>query len=183
MWHLVKLFGNPHECGLRQRCMRLIQSIGIFDPGLRDLLLSRKRLLDQAVQGLGMHGLTADQSNSLNSLHVTLKNEIHQHITTYKMALQKLEELSPITNNQDPAFSSHQRQLAISFTDIQNRLIENKTLLTILEKPSLKQLGQLIAILISRVQRDKEVLFLVSQIKRIDPQANTENRLMEKRGE
>lgn len=126
--------------------------------------------------GLGSHGLTADYTNALNSLHVTLKNELHRHIDTYKIALQKLDELSLITVNQDPAFSSHQRLLAVGYDDIQQRLIDNKTLLTIFEKPALKQLQQLISNLSQRVQNDKEVLFSVGQIKRIDAQANTEQR-------
>lgn len=195
MWTLVKLFGNPHESGLRQRCAKLIQSIGIWQPELRDVLKARRKALDQAVQGkhkhfffllqliqkryslgLGMHGLTADYTNALNSLHVSLKTELQRHIDTYKIALQKLVELSPITVNQDPAFSSHQRLLAISYNDIQQRLIDNKTMLTILEKPSLKQLSQLIENLSQRVQNDKEVLFCVGQIKRIDLQASTELR-------
>lgn len=176
IWHIVKLFGNPHESGLRQRCAKLIQSIGIWQPELRDVLKARKNALDQAVQGLGMHGLTADYTNALNSLHVTLKNELQRHIDTYKVAMQKMLELSPITVNQDPAFSSHQRLLAISYNDIQQRLIDNKTLLTILEKPSLKQLSELIENLSKRVQNDKEVLFCVGQIKRIDQQASTELR-------
>lgn len=126
--------------------------------------------------GLGLHGLTADYTNSLNSLHITLKTELHRHIDTYKTALQKLDELSTITVNQDPAFSSHQRLLAIGHSDLQQRLIDNKTLLCVFEKPALKQLQQLVQNLASRVQNDKEVLFSVGQIKRIDPQANTEQR-------
>lgn len=52
MWTLVKLFGNPHESGLRQRCAKLIQSIGIWQPELRDVLKARRKALDQAVQGM-----------------------------------------------------------------------------------------------------------------------------------
>lgn len=52
MWTLVRLFGNPHESGLRQRCTRLIQNMGIWQPELRDLVVTRKRELDQAVQGM-----------------------------------------------------------------------------------------------------------------------------------
>lgn len=127
-------------------------------------------------KGLGVHGLTADHTNSLISLHIALKNELQRHIDTYKIAIHKLEELSPITINQDPAQSSHQRLLAISYNDIQQRLIDNKTLLTILDKPALKQLKTLIENLSERVQNDKEVLFCVGQIKRIDPQSVVESR-------
>lgn len=176
LWTLVKLFGNPHESGLRQRCTKLIQCICLWQPELRDLLATRRSELDQAVRGLGLHGLTADSANALNSLHITLKSELHRHIDTYKSALQKIDELSAITVNQDPAFSSHQRLLAIGYDDIQQRLIDNKTLLTVLEKPALKQLHQLVDNLAARVQNDKEVLYAVGQIKRIDQLANTEQR-------
>lgn len=43
--------------------------------------------------GLGTHGLTADASGSLISLHVALKNELQRHVDVYKQALHKLEEL------------------------------------------------------------------------------------------
>lgn len=125
---------------------------------------------------MGVHGLTADQTNVLSSLHVALKAELQRHIDTYKAALQKLDELSPITVNQDPAQSSHQRLLAISYSDIQQRLIDNKTVLTILDKPALKQLAQLVETLAQRVENDKDVLLCVGQIKRIDPQVNIDSR-------
>lgn len=51
VWHLVKLFGNPHESGLRQRCTNLIQSLARWQPDVRDTLEQRRRSLDQAVQG------------------------------------------------------------------------------------------------------------------------------------
>ncbi|XP_053698440.1 uncharacterized protein LOC128745398 [Sabethes cyaneus] len=176
MWHLVKLFSNPHESGLRQRCTKLAQAIGTWQPSLREALIARRKQLDQAIEGLGVHGLTADHTGSLISLHVALKNELQRHIDTYKTAIHKLEELSPVTVSPDPAQSSHQRLLAICHGDIQQRLIDNKTLLTMLDKPALKQLAQLVENLSQRVQNDKEVLFCVGQIRRIDTTANTEER-------
>lgn len=176
MWQLVRLFGNTHESGLKQRCSKLIQALGQWEPNLRQILKERRKSLDQAVQGLGVHGLTADYTGSLISLHIALKNELQQHIDTYKIAIHKLEELSNITLNQDPAQSSHQRLLAITYEDIQQRLIDNKTILTILDKPTLKQLSQLIENLSQRVQNDKEVLLCVGQIKRLDPQASIDKK-------
>uniref|UniRef100_A0A1B0CUS3 Mitochondria-eating protein n=1 Tax=Lutzomyia longipalpis TaxID=7200 RepID=A0A1B0CUS3_LUTLO len=169
VWHLVKLFGNPHESGLRQRCSKLIESIGTWSPTIRDILRERRRALDQAIQGLGIHGLTSDQSGSLTALHTALKTELQRHVDTYKAAIHKLDELSPVTIHQDPAQSSHQRLLAINYDDLQQRLIDNKTVLTLLDKPALKQLGQLVDALSQRVQCDKEVLFCIGEIKRSDP--------------
>ncbi|KAL5284312.1 hypothetical protein ACFFRR_006537 [Megaselia abdita] len=176
MWQLVRLFANPHESGLRQRCSKLSQALGRFEPSLKVTLRERRKSLDNTVQGLGRHGLTADQNGQLICLHIALKSELQRHIEVYKQAVHKLEELSALTINQNPALSSHQRLLGISYADIQQRLIDNKTLLTILDKPALKQLPLLIENLTQRVQNDKEVLCAVGQIKRTDPQANFEKR-------
>lgn len=144
------------------------------------------------ILGLGTHGLTADSTGELISLHVALKNELQRHIDAYKTAVHKLDELvslhniiiiliciwyintiiqfqSNVTLNQDPASSSHQRLLATTRGDIQKRLIDNKTLLTLIDKPALTQLQPLITQLSARVQHDKEVLLQVGQIKRLDP--------------
>lgn len=123
-----------------------------------------------------MHGLEADQNGSLLSLHSAIKNELVYHIEVYRQALNKIDELSALTVNQDPALSSHQRLLAISYNDMQQRLIDNKSLLTILDKPSLKQLTILLDKLTLRVQNDKDVLFSVGQIKRIDSKAKIDGR-------
>ncbi|XP_077292427.1 uncharacterized protein LOC143915593 [Arctopsyche grandis] len=168
-WRLVRLFSRQQDPGLRQRCGGLAHSLSHWHPPLRDLLMARRRELDKAVQGLGTHGLTADSTGELISLHVALKNELQRHIDAYKTAVHKLDELSNVTLNQDPASSSHQRLLATTRGDIQKRLIDNKTLLTLIDKPALTQLQPLIAQLANRVQHDKEVLLQVGQIKRLDP--------------
>ncbi|XP_034488415.1 uncharacterized protein LOC117792393 [Drosophila innubila] len=175
-WQLVRLFANPHESGLRQRCSKLLHALAQYEPGLRQTLRERRRSFDNAVQGLGVHGLTTDVSGQLISLHVALKTELQRHVDTYKMAIHKLEELSMVTVNQDPAHSSHQRLLAINYGDIQQRLIDNKTLLTMLDKPALKQLYTLVENLSTRVENDKDVLSCVGQVKRLDSQAHIEKR-------
>ena len=48
----MKLFGSPHESGMRQRCTNLIHAIGIWQPEILDLLKERRKALDQAVQGI-----------------------------------------------------------------------------------------------------------------------------------
>lgn len=147
-----------------------------YEPNLRHTIRETRKSFNDAVQGLGVHGLTTDASGQLISLHMALKSELQRHIDTYKVALHKLEELSAITINQDPAHSSHQRLLAINYGDIQQRLIDNKTILTLLDKPALKQLASLIENLSQRVENDKEVLKAVGQVKRVDMQANLEKR-------
>ncbi|KAM7363945.1 uncharacterized protein ACRADG_000669 [Cochliomyia hominivorax] len=176
LWQLVRLFSNPHDPGLKQRCSKLLQSLVQYEPTLRHTIRETHKSFNDAVQGLGVHGLTTDSSGQLISLHIALKTELQRHVDTYKVALHKLEELSMITVNQDPAHSSHQRLLGISYGDIQQRLIDNKTLLTILDKPALKQLSSLIENLSQRVENDKEVLKAVGQVKRVDMQANLDKR-------
>lgn len=70
--------------------------------------------------------------------------------------------------NSDPAQASHQRLLALRYDDVQKRLIDNKTLLTKLENPGLKQLDTLILNLKKRVDKDKELLLCVNEIKKMD---------------
>lgn len=175
-WQLVRLFANPHETGVRQRCAKLIQALAQYEPNLRQTIRERRKTFDNAVQGLGVHGLTTDTAGQLISLYIALKTELQRHVDTYKLAIHKLEELSMITVNQDPAHSSHQRLLAINYGDIQQRLIDNKTLLTVLDKPALKQLASLVENLSQRVENDKEMLKCVGQVKRLDAQANIEKR-------
>ncbi|GBP28776.1 hypothetical protein EVAR_19818_1 [Eumeta japonica] len=140
----------------------------------RNRRVCTKRSMDvseasEICKGLGSHGLTADSSGALISLHVAMKNELQRHVEVYKQALHKLEELSPVTINQDPASSSHQRLLALSHGDVERRLIDNKSLLTIVDKPALRQLQTLVESLAARVDNDKSVLTCVGQIKRSDP--------------
>lgn len=70
------------------------------------------------------------------------------------------------TDSKKPVDASHQRLLSLHHEEVQQRLIDNKTLLTILDKPALQQLRPLIDTLAMRVQNDKEALFCVSQVKR-----------------
>lgn len=98
-----------------------------------------------------------------------MKNELQRHVDVYKQAIHKLEELSPVTITQDPAASSHQRLIALTHSDVERRLIDNKSLLTIVDKPALRQLPTLVSALADRVESDKAVLACIGQIKRSDP--------------
>lgn len=48
-------------------------------------------------------------------------------------------------------------------------MIDNKSLLTIVDKPALRQLPTLVDALSARVESDKAVLACIGQIKRSDP--------------
>ncbi|XP_045539954.1 uncharacterized protein LOC106713983 [Papilio machaon] len=168
-WRLVGLLGVDQSSGLRARTAKLANALAQYTPDARDTVDARRRQLDAAVQGLGTHGLTADSSGALISLHIAMKNELQRHVDVYKQALHKLEELSPVTLHSDPASSSHQRLLSLSHADVERRLIDNKSLLTAVDKPALRQLPTLVSQLAARVESDKAVLACVGQIKRTDP--------------
>lgn len=102
---------------------------------------------------------------------MALKVELQRHIDAYKTTLHTLDELGLLTStdNKRPVDASHQRLLSLHHADVQQRLIDNKTLLTMLDKPCLQQLRPLIDMLAQRVQNDKEALFCVTQLKRVQP--------------
>merc|ERR1719295_2010126 len=66
-----------------------------------------------------------------------------------------------------PIAQSHQRQLSLKSTEIQERLIKNKTLLNVVE-PTLENtsLEILLGILQQRIELDKECLFQFTQVKK-----------------
>lgn len=50
-WRLVRLFSRQQDASLRQRCGGLARELACWHPPLRDLLVTRRRELDKAVQG------------------------------------------------------------------------------------------------------------------------------------
>lgn len=122
---------------------------------------------------MGFHGLThlTNENGNFISLHSAIKSSLQLHIETYKNAISIIEESESHVNS-DPANSSHQRLLSLKYDDIQKRLIGNKTLLTKLEVPSLRQLHELVDSLKERVEKDKEALVCLNHIKKFDRDVN-----------
>ena len=90
------------------------------------------------IPGLGQHGLVGTSDESLLSLHDALKAQFEAVQKTYSEALTKLESLkgqhkSHAHQNKAPIAQSHQRQLSLKASEIQERLIKNKTLLNVVE--------------------------------------------------
>lgn len=110
---------------------------------------------------------STNENGSFISLPSSIKRELQFHIETYKLAINIIDENESSTNF-DPAHASNQRLLAFKYNDIQKRLIDNKILLTKLENPGLKPLSSLVENLKKRVDKDKEVLLCVNQIKKLD---------------
>ncbi|KAF5307983.1 hypothetical protein FQR65_LT06551 [Abscondita terminalis] len=169
IWQLVRLLSLHEDPGLKTKVRKLAEVVVKFQPNVRTLLVSKKKAFEQAVAGLGCHGLTPDVTG-LTHLHAALKTEIVHHIEAYKNALHKIDDLGLVSNDaKKPVDASHHRLLSLHFEDVQQRLIDNTTLLTVLDKPALKQLKILIDTLSVRVQNDKEALFCISQLKRLQP--------------
>lgn len=75
-----------------------------------------------------------------------------------------------VSNGPAPIAASHQRLLSLKQSEIQERLIKNKTLLNVVE-PTLTNhsLDLFLGILQRRIELDKEALFQFSQLKRDQP--------------
>ena len=75
--------------------------------------------------------------------------------------------ISAASGGKAPIAQSHQRQLSLKSTEIQERLIKNKTLLNLVE-PTLENtsLEILLGILQQRIELDKECLFQFTQVKK-----------------
>jgi len=141
------------------------------------MLQQRRRALDKALEGLGQHGLVGTSDETLTNLHDALKVEFTRVVEAYRGALLKMEQLSlagqagsggvGVTKGPAPVQASHQRQLALRQTEIQERLIKNKTLLNVVE-PTLgnHSLDILLGILQRRIDGDKDALFQFTQLKK-----------------
>lgn len=172
LMQLVKLFAGA---GNAERWLgsarKLLKVIVLSEPKLKKALQVKRRSLDKAVEGLGQHGLVGTTDESLTNLHDALKVEFQRLVDTYKTALQKLEELS-LSGKKDgkanaPVQASHQRQLSLRQSDIQERLIKNKTLLNVVEPAtSNRSVAILLAILQRRVECDKDALFQFTQLRK-----------------
>lgn len=158
--------------------------IVLSEPRLKKQMMGRRRALEKAVEGMGQHGLVGtNDKKTLMNLHEALKLEFERVIHQYKIALQKLDELSltpkqlvtrSLSYGPAPIKASHQRQLSLRQDEIQERLIKNKTLLNVVE-PTLtdNSLDLLLKILRKRVEIDKDIVFQFTQLKKevkgVDP--------------
>lgn len=188
VWQLVKFFARQEDQGLASRegrwelcgpfintCKRLLSSLITAEPKLIRTVADRKKLLTKVIEGLGQHGMVGSADQSLINLHDGLRQEFLMVREQYQTAIDKLEHLAlsskePLTNNSGgaraPVLISHQRQLSLSVSQVQERLIKNKTLFTAVEPViSSTSLQVLIGILQRRIELDKEVLFQFNTIK------------------
>ncbi|EZA52586.1 hypothetical protein DMN91_002037 [Ooceraea biroi] len=172
LWRIVHLISTSQDHFRPRIWCKLLVSLNRLSPSTKSTLISRRRALERAVEGLGKHGLvsssqTSSSENSVTSnlvpLPVALKEELEIRTETYKLALHKIENLSKHTGthkvDQGVQAASHQRQLSLKYSEIQQRLIDNQSLLNTLEKAGGPcTLENLLAELKRRVEQDKEAL-------------------------
>ncbi|XP_076368858.1 uncharacterized protein LOC143256068 [Tachypleus tridentatus] len=157
-------------------CKKLLKVIVLSEPHTKKQLHGRKKALDKAIAGLGQHGMVGTSDDTLMNLHDALKMEFERVIHQYKIAVQKLDELSlapkqpiarSLSHGPAPTKASHQRQLSLRQDEIQERLIKNKSLLNVIE-PTLTNhsLEMLLNVLQKRIEFDKDVLFQFTQLRK-----------------
>lgn len=100
LWRIVHLISTSQDHSRPRIWCKLLVSLNRLSPNTKNILISRKRALERAVEGLGKHGLvpssqTNNSENSVTSnlvpLPVALKEELETRMETYKLALHKIE--------------------------------------------------------------------------------------------
>lgn len=186
VWHIVKYFASQDEEGPSSQqpqkqprwemcgpwvstCKKLLAVLLTAEPKMKRVVAERRKALTRAIEGLGQHGLVGTSDESLLSLHNALRGQFDKVQKTYSEALAKLESLKgpKVSHTKAPIAQSHQRQLSLKASEIQERLIKNKTLLNVME-PTLENhsLEVLLGILQRRIELDKEVLFQFTSLKK-----------------
>ncbi|KAL7286149.1 hypothetical protein TKK_0019558 [Trichogramma kaykai] len=229
LWKIVGLLAATNQDPFHLRAWaRLLSALNRAAPSARMALMSRRRALERAVEGLGKHGLVPVKSTTSNVTHsaaghanganngatatttaaggttplqqhhqattagpttattkttttnlvpllVALKEELEQRADAYKLALHKIESLGKHAGlhkgDQGVQAASHQRQLSLKYSEVQQRLIDNQGLLNALERPRVTgQLDALLAELKRRVDQDKEALRQWSSLRKMESQ-------------
>ncbi|XP_046570197.1 uncharacterized protein LOC124278521 isoform X2 [Haliotis rubra] len=154
--------------------LRIILSV---QPDFRHQMFLKKKSIDQCLLRLGHHGMVDSSGGRLMSLHDALKVEFEKVVTQYKSAIQKMDDLSlsakhptssSVTSGKAPTNASHQRLMQVTRSDVQNRLIKNKTLLNVVEPSITSQyLKHLITVLQKRIEYDKYMLFHDTELRKM----------------
>ncbi|XP_011174328.1 uncharacterized protein LOC105206534 [Solenopsis invicta] len=172
LWRIVHLISTSQDHFRPRIWCKLLVSLNRLSPNTKNTLLSRRRALERAVEGLGKHGLVPSSQTNISENSITpnlvplpmaLKEELETRTEAYKLALHKIENFGKHsgTNKADQGVqaASHQRQLSLKYSEIQQRLIDNQSLLNTLEKAGGPcNLENLLAELKRRVEQDKEAL-------------------------
>lgn len=186
----VKFSTSMRDKILDESCIlstkRILKVIMLFDNRIRKQLDLKKRKVDRALRGLGHHGLVGTSNDTLIDLHEAVRMELERVGNQYKLVLQKLNESSHVSSTKSlsatkevssktskvskgpaPIESSHQRQLSLKLKDIQERLVKNTQLLSVVETTignNNHTLQLLLEDLKNRIEMDKEAITQVVQV-------------------
>lgn len=187
LWKVVNLISSSQVHFHLRIWSKLLEALYRISPGVKSTLTARRRALERAVEGLGKHGLVPSNqisglenttSQNLVPLPFALKEELEARSEAYKLALHKLESCGKHTGtlkaNSGMQAASHQRQLSLKYSEVQQRLIDNQGLLNTLEKSNEESLKNLLAELKRRVEQDKEALRQWTALRKsnVDSEAN-----------
>ncbi|XP_023289516.1 uncharacterized protein LOC105698426, partial [Orussus abietinus] len=186
LWKAVYLISTTQDHFHLRIWSKLLGAITRIAPNSRNTLVTRRRALERAVEGLGKHGLVPSSQNShsgspnaqnLVPLPNALKEELEARNEAYKLALHKIENFGKHGAHKDQGVqaASHQRQLSLRYSEVQQRLIDNQSLLNTLEKASNLTLENLLDELKRRVEQDKEALRQWTALRKTNVCPNAKN--------
>ncbi|XP_035721614.1 uncharacterized protein LOC118441395 isoform X1 [Vespa mandarinia] len=188
LWKVVQLLSNNQDHARPRIWCKLLTYLNRLSPNTKNILASRKKAIERAVEGLGKHGLVPSSlegsTNTTNSnlvpLPVVLKEQLEARIDAYKLAVHKLESFGKNTGvhkvDQGVQAASHQRQLSLKYSEVQQRLIDNQSLLNTLEKAGNPyNLESLLVELKRRIEHDKEALRQWTALRKSIDLAGTKN--------
>lgn len=157
-------------------CRNILRVVSFVDPNIKQQLKQKKKALDRCLKHMGQHGLVESSCGSLMNLHDSLKQELDKIVFQYRNALQKLDEMSlsakhptssSVTSGKAPTEVSHQRLMQMTRSDVQVRIIKNRTLFNIVEPAVTNQcLKKLFHILEKRIEYDKVALFHDTELRK-----------------
>lgn len=100
LWRIVHLISTSQDHFRPRIWCKLLVSLNRLSPNTKNTLLSRRRALERAVEGLGKHGLVSSSQTNISEnsvtpnlvpLPVALKEELETRTEAYKLALHKIE--------------------------------------------------------------------------------------------
>ncbi|XP_069140413.1 uncharacterized protein [Argopecten irradians] len=179
----AKLSQNPtkaekYDIKYYPSCRNILRIVLSVEPQVKRQMRQKRRALDKCLKHLGQHGLVDCSNGNLMQLHDAMKLQLEQIVSNYRSALVTLDELSLVTSKHPasrsvtfgkaPSSASHQRLMQVTRTDVQSRIIKNRTVYDIMEPTLTNQcLKKLMTILEKRIEYDKLALFHDTELRKL----------------
>ncbi|GAB1604782.1 Hypothetical predicted protein [Argonauta hians] len=152
-------------------CRNLIWMASTVEKSLAENLRAAKTAMDSNIEKLGRHGLVESFDGSLKSLKSSLQTEMNHMVQQIKQALTLLKEPQSKDTANEISDSGHQRLLQVTSTELETRIFNNTSLLSIIE-PAVKceSFQKLLSELRRRTEDDKSVLRDLKSLQRMNSQ-------------